>query len=646
MRLIAKLRYRPEIDGLRAIAVLAVVLFHAGFGCHGGYVGVDVFFVISGFLITSLIWQDLENGRFTFISFWERRARRIVPALVVVTIATLVAGWFLLLPADFKSLGRASATQAVFGANIHYWLDSGYFTGEANEKPLLHTWSLAVEEQFYLVAPCFLWGMFRTAKLRGRKAVLTLLTVACVLSFALSVYGVTRHQEATFYLLPTRAWELLVGAIVAFLPPNSPVLAHRNWRELVALTGLVLILISVFRYTPDTLFPGLAALPPCLGAALLIWANERIADSMPTTAGALLAMQPLVFIGLISYSLYLWHWPLLAFSKYSAFIEVSSRQRATMLGLGLLCATLSWKYVETPFRQRQLGASRKPMFALAGAGLAVVFGCGLLCTIKQGFPQRFPPQAMAFATATSDMSFTNDLKSDDIRAEKLVPVGVTNPSLRPTILFWGDSHAMAALTAADAFLKEKGLAGRAATHSVTAPVLEWGPRDAINYNALVFSYIKRHQIPNVVLIAQWNRYNEIGEVNPGAFSAALVATVRRLVAAGSHTWVMLDVPTQSFNVPRVLSRSFYSPVYIESVCAKPSDGNELGSNDRQIIVAIEAAGGRILDPKPSFLDPTGQHYIIQANGVALYRDNNHLTTKGAKLMLLPFLRDSLILSKQ
>ncbi len=353
--MIEKLPYRPEIDGLRAVAVLAVVLFHGGFSCPGGYVGVDVFFVISGFLITSLIWKDLENSSFTFSNFWERRARRIIPALVVVTLATLLIGWFVLLPADFKSLGQASASQSVFGANIFYWLDFDYFSSHADEKPLLHTWSLAVEEQFYLIFPFLLWGLFRVARLRSRTVVLLVLIVGFAISFALSIYGVVYHPRAAFYLLPTRAWELLLGALLPFLPPDPSLLNRRMLREFFSLAGFGLILIPVFLYTPQTPFPGFAALVPCLGTALLIWANGQIVDG-------LLKTRPLVFIGSISYSLYLWHLPFLAFSHYLALGPIPSGQRAAILCFAFLVATLSWKYVETPFRKRTLVARGKTLF--------------------------------------------------------------------------------------------------------------------------------------------------------------------------------------------------------------------------------------------------------------------------------------------
>ncbi len=648
------LHYRPDIDGLRALAVLAVVFFHAGFGCPGGYVGVDVFFVISGFLITSLIWKDLESGRFTFVNFWERRARRIVPALVVVTLATLLAGWFLLLPVDFKDLGRASAAQAVFAANIHYWLDSGYFAGSADEKPLLHTWSLAVEEQFYLVVPFLLWGVYRFGAGRSRRSVGLILATGCAASFALSVYGVARHREATFYFLPTRAWELLIGALVAFLPTAPSSLDRRAVREVFAWTGLALVLVPVFVYTSRTAFPGLAALPPCLGASWLIWANRRPEQTAPTAVGALLARRPLVAVGLISYSLYLWHWPLIAFGHYLALTPLSPGVRALILGGGFLLAVLSWRYVETPFRERTLGATRPAMFAFAGAGLAAVLVGGLICLAAQGFPRRLSPQAQAFANAKTGQDFIN-LTTDDIRADKLVRLGSTDPGLHPTVLVWGDSHAWAALPAVDAWLKERGLSGRAALHSVTAPVLGWYrvrefglSRDAVPYNDAVFAYVQSRRIPVALLIASWTGYldehgHDTGNAVP--LDTALLATVRRLAAVGIHPWVMLDVPVHSFDVPKALACPVYSRAYVDSLCARPTPWNELDRNDPRIVQELEAAGARVLDPKPRFLDPTGQRYVIQANGAALYSDAHHLTPQGAEWMLLPLFRDSLAIGK-
>ncbi len=642
-------RYRPDIDGLRAVAILAVVLYHSGFGCPGGYVGVDVFFVISGFLITSLIWRDLEGGSFTFAGFWERRARRIAPALVVVTLATLAVGWFLLMPVDLKTLGDASASQSLFCANIYHWLDTSYFSGNAAEKPLLHTWSLAVEEQFYLVVPFLLWGLYRAPSLRGRKAILSLLAAGFGVSFALSLYVVSHHPRAAFYLLPTRAWELLLGAIAAFLP-QPPVLDRRFLRDLCALAGAVLILVPVCVYTLRTPFPGIAALPPCLGAALLLCANVPIERSKPTAIGAMLSTRPVVFIGLISYSLYLWHWPILAYGNYVALTPLSAGQRAFLLAFLGLAAVLSWKYVEAPFRSRKIGASRKSMLAFAGVGLGAMFLCGLLCRVTNGFPERISPQARIFAGAKLDSPYFISLTAEDIYAGKLIPIGVMDSALRPTVLVWGDSHAMSALTAIDDFLKERGLAGRAATHQATAPNLDWykqgefsADRHAYAYNAAVLSYIRREHIPHVILIAHWVRYMDFKE-NAGLpaadFTAKLLATVRQIDAAGSRPWVMLDVPNQSIDVPKALSRPYYSRAAVDTLRARPLPWNELSKRDPRIVDEIKATGGRVLDPKPRFLDPKSGQYIIEANGFALYSDKHHLTTYGSKLMLLPFFRES------
>ncbi|HEX8722084.1 MAG TPA: acyltransferase family protein [Pyrinomonadaceae bacterium] len=641
------------MDGLRAVAVIVVVLYHAGgFYCHGGYVGVDVFFVISGFLISSLIWKDLESGRFTFAHFWERRARRIVPAMVVVTAATLVAGWFLLLPADYKNLGQEAAALAVFAANFYYWRNTGYFDGAADEKPLLHTWSLAVEEQFYLLAPFLFWGLFRSAALRGRAAVVSLLAAGFTLSFTMSVYGVVKFPTGTFYLLPTRAWELLLGALVAFLPPSLALSGRPRLRELLALAGSAMILVPVFVYTLDTPFPGPAALPPCLGAALIIWANGRTDGRIPTAVGAALSGRPLVFVGLISYSLYLWHWPLLAFSKYMTLtppdLGYRLALRGAMLSLALLSAVLSWKYVETPFRARRLGASRKSVFLFAGTGLVIILSAGLVCVTMQGFPNRLPERAREIADAKSDRAFIYTLSPDDVRAGKLVPIGVRNPALRPALLVWGDSHAMAAMPALDAFLQERGLAGLAATRSGTAPVLNWfmvsrskGRQDSVAFNDAVLSYVRSRQIPAVILIARWRYYAGAG--GGGGLNDALLATVRQLVAAGARPWVMLSVPEHAFDVPRVLSRSFISHTDTAPFHTGAAARDEFDGLGRTTIADIESAGGLILDPKPRFLDATGRQYVFQAGGVVLYRDNHHLTASGAKLMLLPLFRDSLAL---
>jgi hypothetical protein len=476
--------------------------------------------------------------------------------------------------------------------------------------------------------------------------VVAILATGFVLSFGLSVYGVSRHPDAAFYLLPTRAWELLVGSLLAFLPPRAAPSGRRVLREAAGLAGLALILAPVLLYTRATPFPGPAALPPCLGAALVIWATGED-RSVPTAVARVLSIRPLVFVGLISYSLYLWHWPALAFARYLALLPLSAGRRASLAALGLVLAVLSWKYVETPFRTRRLGASRKAMYAFAGAGLAIVLVCGLTFRIEQGFPGRVPTEAVTLAEAATDRAFINELTGSDVRAEKLVSIGVNDPAASPVVLVWGDSHAMAVLPAVDAFLKERGASGRAATHSCMAPVIGWfepgkcglGDRST-DYNAAVFAYIQSHRIPEVILSARWGGYRgEQGE-NAEAMESALLETVRQLVAIGARPWVLLDVPNHPFDVPRALSRAVTSRVDIVSLSARPSPSIELDDLDPKTVAAIEAAGGRILNPKSRFLDATGEYYVVKAGSVVLYRDHHHLTTKGAELMLVPLLRDS------
>lgn len=348
--------YRPDIDGLRALAILPVLLFHAKLGCPGGFVGVDIFFVISGFLISSLILKELGDGTFSLISFWERRIRRIFPALALVVLATLAAGWYLFLPDDFESLGKSVIAQAMLLSNVFFYRQAGYFDTASDTKPLLHTWSLAVEEQFYLLFPLLLIFLAQQRQLSLFKTVIGM-TIG---TFALCVVGSYSYAWATFYLLPTRAWELFLGALLAMMRGRFAGVVGLP-RETAGLLGFSLVCYAIFFYDGDTRFPGLAAIPPCLGTALIIFSSE----SQLSFVGRILAFKPVVFIGLISYSLYLWHWPILVFSKYTAYDEQSAGLRAALLVASTVLAILSWKYVEMPFRKRWLFHKRPQLFGFA-----------------------------------------------------------------------------------------------------------------------------------------------------------------------------------------------------------------------------------------------------------------------------------------
>ena len=346
------MRHRPEIDGLRAIAVLPVILFHARLpGFSGGFVGVDIFFVISGFLITSLILEDMARGDFSLLRFYERRARRILPALYLVLLVSMPFALALMWPDELREFGRYLVAVIFFVSNIRLWLSTDYFSPDAALNPLLHTWSLGVEEQFYMLFPLGLLILARLAAPARRPGlILGAIAALVLLGFAAAVLGWRREPEAAFYLLPTRAWQLGVGALLAaWLYARAPRLP--GWaRETGGSAGLALIAFATVTFDETTPFPTWPALVPTLGAALLL-----LCASPATLAGRLLCLRPLVAVGVISYSAYLWHQPLFAFARLA---HPASTGPGTWAMAGLSAATLglaalSWRFVEQPFRDRR-----------------------------------------------------------------------------------------------------------------------------------------------------------------------------------------------------------------------------------------------------------------------------------------------------
>jgi len=638
---------RAEIDGLRAVAVLVVVLFHADLGFPGGYVGVDVFFVLSGFLVTRLIWLDLRAGRFSLARFFERRARRILPALALVTLATLAAGWLLLLPDEYADLGRSAAAQALLGANVHFWRTVDYFSRPAEQQPLLHTWSLSLEEQFYLLIPFLLLAVFRLRSRRRPVVAIAVLGVLLAGSFTSSVAGVARLGTASFYLLPDRAWEFLLGSAVALLPAGG-LATRRALHEALGWLGLALVVLPALAYDERTPFPGLAALPPCAGTALFLWSNATSRN----TAGKLLSLRPLVIVGLLSYSLYLWHWPLLAFGRVWSLGPLSLTQRAVLLAAALVLAALSWHLVEQPFRARRAAHTSRAFATWTTVALATILAWGVVVGARAGLPGRFAPDTLAPLAARADRAFQRNVSLADAERGDLVRFGDDDPKAPGGWLVWGDSHAMAALPAFDALAKERGRAGEAALHVSTAPLLGFvresrkgsGLRDeAPRHAAAILRHVRERGIRDVVLIANWSGYrNDAGGPSAAKLADALVATVEAVVRSGARAWVLLQIPKQPFDVPSALARARASGGDVAAACARPDGSNGVtGNDDPTILQRIAAAGGRVLDPRPHFLDPTGRSYVVSLDGVPLYADTHHLTAAGARLTLLPLLRTAL-----
>ena len=374
-----ELKYRREIDGLRAIAVLPVVLFHAGFSYFkGGYVGVDVFFVISGYLITSIILVETRSGSFSLLGFYERRARRILPALFLVSLVCIPFAWSRMLPRDLVDFSNSLMAVPAFMSNIYFWKQSGYFDTANELKPLLHTWSLAVEEQYYLCFPIFLLIALRS----GRRWTVGLLAGAALVSFVFAQWGSLHASKAAFYLLPTRVWELMIGALIPFIPQRFALPREVVFGQALSIGGLVLIAYAVFQFG-DVPYPGVYALAPTIGAALII-----LSANQQTLVGRLLGSRIFVRLGLISYSVYLWHQPLFVFARLSTVHEPSTTMLLALSGVAVGLSFLSWRYVELPFRSRNR-IGRKNVFLFGSLGSVCLIAFGLIGALTSGFENSF-----------------------------------------------------------------------------------------------------------------------------------------------------------------------------------------------------------------------------------------------------------------
>lgn len=448
------MQYRREVDGLRALAVLPVILFHAGLaGFSGGFVGVDVFFVISGYLITTILVSDLVQGRFSIARFYERRARRILPAFFFVVLACLPFMWLWLLASDMKDFSRSLVAVSVFASNILFWKEINYFDNATDLKPLLHTWSLAVEEQFYVFFPLLLAALWRVR----RRWLVLLVALIAVVSLAFAQWLTVREPNANFFLLPSRAWELLIGALVALRLANAgDADARRPWAAPLALVGFALICGAVFMFDEGTPVPGVQALIPTVGTALVILYGRA-----EVGIGRVLAHPALVGIGLISYSAYLWHQPLFALARHRS---PETPPTSIFLGLSLLSlalAYLSWRFVERPFRTPGR-FSRAQIFGLSAAGTAVMIGIGAAGMATNGFLGRYAPEDRYLASLSKrEAGAYVHARFESLRDR---PFRADDP--RPKLILVGDSYAEDLTNA----LFEAGLAERVqlSTHAISA----------------------------------------------------------------------------------------------------------------------------------------------------------------------------------
>lgn len=425
--------YRPEVDGLRAVAVIPVILFHAGFEWFsGGFVGVDVFFVVSGYLITGIIYGEIKKGEFSIVKFYERRVRRILPALSFVSVTCLIFAWMWMLPTEFKRLSESLVAVNLFVSNIYFWQSLDYFTGPAEMEPFLHTWSLAVEEQFYLFFPIF---MLIAAGLR-KVLLLSVIIIGGLASLLLAEYAASHHSTANFYLLPTRAWELMAGAVIAIYTYDRKLVVSSLVRNLGSATGLLLIIYAILFFDERTPFPSLWAAIPVLGASLVI-----LFSGDKDITGRFLKWGPIVGIGLISYSAYLWHQPVFVFAKERSLDPLSPPELLLLSILSIMLAWLSWRYVEQPFRSRR--NFTQPQIFKAGLAMSVLMiGIGVYGSYSHGIPWRLNEEVKRIADVRfkgshvpiSCQATTGRLLSIDEMCEY-------NEDGEKIIVIWGDSHA-------------------------------------------------------------------------------------------------------------------------------------------------------------------------------------------------------------
>ncbi len=429
------IQHRPEIDGLRSIAVIPVILFHAGIQTFsGGFVGVDVFFVISGYLITSNILTEHQAGTFSLARFYERRARRILPALFFMMAVSIPFAWAWLLPSEWKLFSRSLITVPLFLSNVLFAKNSGYFDAAVETQPLLHTWSLGVEEQYYLLFPLLFLLSYRVS----RKIILWLVILALI-SLGMAEWGIRNWPTANFYLLPGRTWELLIGALTAVYLIKHPLKTKPAHAQFSSMLGLVLIAIPILQYSEQTPFPSIYGLVPCIGTALVIMFSSK-----KTIVGRTLGSAPLVGVGLVSYSAYLWHHPLFAFARLRSTTPLGVTVMLGLSALALMLAYLSWKYVETPFRNRHW-LTRRQIFAFGGIASLLFIVAGVVGQGENTLTRsRIDTSALDSMRPTNSVSLqqtdTCFLLTKDANA-LAINTCLFRLEGRPTVLLLGDSHA-------------------------------------------------------------------------------------------------------------------------------------------------------------------------------------------------------------
>lgn len=649
--------YRPDIDGLRAIAVCIVVLYHLGLEqVSGGFIGVDVFLIISGFLITSLLCKDIDNKQFKLLAFWERRVRRLFPAMIVLVGVTVLVSLLILFPPEYRSFAKSVAAQSLLLSNFLFWDEAGYFEAPSHFKPLLHTWSLSLEEQFYIFFPILLI-VCSTLKLKR----IVVLACAALLSLIAYNYTLNHDPSAAFFLLPFRAWEFLLGALLAVsrLKPQSTLVSN-----LLCLAGLSAIIAGSLTFNGKTTHGLVAALTPCLAAIALIWGGSN----PQALSSKVLGNKVLVGLGLISYSLYLWHWPIIVLSNYH--YQGTWLTSPWLLGTAsLILGYLSWRFIETPIRLKRILKTQRALWTGAALSCCTVIGLAFAGVVADKFFQRFPSDVLAIADTTKMYNpRRKECRLDQgmsIAADKLCTLGSSEGKAK--FMIWGDSHADAMMPLFDKWANDHALNGLFLSYSGCPTIFDVYRVDSPashqcgQFNQMIFEQIKQRKIKHVILVSRWSFYpldsmlrGMEGQDRPTnwaslapltitlskqLFSRQFAKTLTQLLENNRKVWLVTQVPLQHAELsPKKLASDYWKDPdsLLNWHVSRDTHNARQAFVTQEISKQILEHGNNIKLLEPDELLCNQGLCTAVNDGISNYRDDDHLSKTGA-LRLMPML---------